>query len=164
MFCWRQWYISLSWESDKSTISTFEIVQLTFSQNWRLNELPVFQVKHWDSSQGVHEPTCQWGQTSSPHFCIPDGAFNPASSHKPPSTDLVMLFKRTMHWAARTWKPLPPHVCEHFDHGVTSHSNFKCSFLPSQTQTKYSIINLRIYKALTIGILQQFFKTVQSWG
>jgi hypothetical protein len=58
------------------------------------------------------------------------GLASPASSQRLASTDLVTLLWRTIHWTALTWKPLPPHVCEHFDQGVRSHSNFKLSAFP----------------------------------
>ena len=61
----------------------------------------------------------------------PSGLAKPASSHSVASTDLVTLLRRTMHWTARTWNPLPPQVCEHLDQGVRSHSNFKLSAFPS---------------------------------
>jgi len=102
--------------------------------------LPVFHVKQRDWLQGVQEPVCHLGQVSIPHFwmvvgCLdkvpsPSSTVSPASSHRAASTDLVTLFSRTIHWAALTWKPLPPHVWEHLDQGVTSHSNLSCSAFP----------------------------------
>lgn len=110
--------------------------------------LPVFQVKQRDWWHGVQEAATHRGHVSSPHFwtvagcfpltmeagstCVPpsSGLVNPASSQRLASTDFVTLFSRTIHWTARTWNPLPPHVCEHFDHGVSNHSNFKVSAFP----------------------------------
>ncbi len=104
--------------------------------------IPVFQVKHRDWWHGAHDPAIHLGHASSPHFwtvagCLgdgpmpgPSGSAIPASSQSVASTDLVTLLRRTMHWTARTWNPLPPQVCEHFDQGVRSHSNFKLSAFP----------------------------------
>lgn len=117
-------------------------------ENRQQMALPVFQVKHRDWWQGVQDPATQRGQVSRPHFwtvagCLGDGpiaglsgSLIPASSHNVASTDLVTLFRRTKHWTARTWKPLPPQVCEHLDHGVRSHSNFKLSALPWNKKEK----------------------------
>lgn len=124
--------------------------------------LPVFQVKQRDWWHGVHDPATQWGQVSNPHFwtvagCLllllllllanvkglvasgVSGLASPASSQRLASTDLVTLLWRTIHWTALTWKPLPPHVCEHFDQGVRSHSNFKLSAFPFSRHEKQTM-------------------------
>lgn len=62
--------------------------------------LPVFQVKHLDSSQGFQSVVVHWGQSSVSHFCMVTGVGSRASSHKLLSTLCVMLFSLTMQWAA----------------------------------------------------------------
>ena len=128
----------------------------------------MFQVKQRDWWQGVQDPATQWGQVSKPHFwtlaggClllfgtdadaglplkeVTSGLANPASSQRLDSTDLVTLLWRTIHWTALTWKPLPPQVCEHFDQGVRSHSNFKLSAFPTKSKRKTNTCTSLFFK------------------
>jgi len=62
--------------------------------------VPVFQVKHFDSSQGFQSVVVHWGQSSVSHFCMVTGVGSRASSHRLLSTLCVMLFSLTMQWAA----------------------------------------------------------------
>lgn len=62
--------------------------------------VPVFQVKHLDSSHDFHSVNIHCGQSSVSHFWIVTGVGNLASSHRLLSTLCVMLLSFTMQWAA----------------------------------------------------------------
>ena len=84
--------------------------------------VPVFHVKQRDSSHSDQFPGTQRGQSSMPHFCMVGGVGSPASSHRLLSTFCVVLWRRTMQWAALicNTKRKSFHLCQPLNGKLTS--------------------------------------------